>query len=205
MNTVRASVIGDAVRVDLADGRDARSSTVSHVVSELSARLPDAAAERLRRADAPTRCAVAAVHAALAAACDGARVPGERVVLWVSLVGGCEAADRAFWATACDSGGAFASPQAFAATLPSALAGDVALILALRGPVVVATSRTEAGVPDAAFALAAGSADVVVHVTVRDAGEEASGGPRADAVAVPATARPHDGLLAPDAEAPGRG
>jgi hypothetical protein len=65
--------------------------------------------------------------------------------------------------------------------LPSAVAGDVALVLDLRGPVVVAAAapRTRGGVPPEAIAMAAQAADLLVALTVGP-------GARVLAVALPA-------------------
>jgi hypothetical protein len=57
--------------------------------------------------------------------------------LFVAVEDGSASADRAFWATARIRGGADASPTLFAATLPSAVAGELAMTFGLRGPCVV--------------------------------------------------------------------
>jgi len=107
----------------------------------------------LDRLDARTRSAVLAAAAAL----EKAGNP-KRVFLWVATEVGSREADIAFWKTARDDGGLLASPATFAATLPSALAGDVARILGLQGPALVTIgplTEGEAGVRP-------GSADVLL-------------------------------------------
>jgi 3-oxoacyl-(acyl-carrier-protein) synthase len=92
----------------------------------------------LDRLDKRTREAVLAAAAAL----EKAGNP-KRVFLWVATEVGSREADIAFWKSAKDEGGLLASPATFAATLPSALAGDVARILGLSGPAMVTVGPIE--------------------------------------------------------------
>ena len=152
------------------------------------ASLLPACGERISRLEPVSRVAALAAHVAI----DGAaRALGRRsedlvVFLWVTMTRGCESADRKFWATACDDG-ALASPQRFVKTLPSAVAGDVALALGLRGPsIVTAGGRAPpAGVPAAARDAADGAADLLLCLTVVEDEEDAQS-PRILAVALPA-------------------
>jgi 3-oxoacyl-(acyl-carrier-protein) synthase len=188
----RCRVSGDVVRVRTGRGgwhalrapgagRRAACATAADVarVSGLG--------DRLVRLDATSRAAVIAAHVALSAATAALRVapPADRVFLWVTMPDGSAAADRDYWVTACDSGGAHASPQRFVATLPSAVAGDLTIALGLRGPAIV-TAGAEAppdGVPPAALDVATGVADLLVCVSVGAAAENRR--PRVFAVAVP--------------------
>jgi len=85
---------------------------------------------RLPRLDRQTLCALVAAHLVL----DGGAASAELVV---AVEEGSAAADRAYWATARERDGADASPTLFAATLPSAVAGELAMTFELRGPCVV--------------------------------------------------------------------
>ncbi len=73
-------------------------------------------------------------------------------VLVVEVEDGSAARDRAYWATARGRGGADASPTLFAATLPSAVAGEIAMTFGLRGPCVVLAGTADPDVPPGAGA-----------------------------------------------------
>jgi hypothetical protein len=96
---------------------------------------------RLARLDRPTLAALIAAHVVLAPF-PGLELPPRPETLLVLAHEGSASADRAFWRTARDSGGAGASPQLFAATLPSAVAGELAMTFGLRGPCIVLAAPT---------------------------------------------------------------
>lgn len=85
---------------------------------------------RLPRLDRRTLCALVAAHLVLERGAESA-------ALVVAVEEGSAAADRAYWSTARERDGADASPSLFAATLPSAVAGELAMTFELRGPCVV--------------------------------------------------------------------
>ncbi len=135
----------------------------------------EAAAARMGPAD---RAALAAAHAALASpAAEG--LPRDRLLLWVAAEDGSAAADREFWRGAAAEGGRYASPALFAATLPSFLAGDLAIALGLTGPVLVQAGRgardayPPTGVADALRA--AGAVDGVLAVLPAREGDGVAG------------------------------
>jgi len=122
---------------DLATG-DARFEGEAALAAACSAEMPWLAA-RLPRLDAGTRLALLAVSRA---ASSGVPIrDAASVLLWLAVEEGSADADRAYWATAAPSGGAYASPALFAATLPSAVAAEVASGFGLLGPCVVVTGR----------------------------------------------------------------
>jgi hypothetical protein len=115
--------------------------------------------ERLPRLGRSTLSALVAVHLVL----EGGGAPA---ALIVSVDDGSAAADRAFWATAGDRGGAGASPTLFAATLPSAVAGELAATFAFRGPCIVVAG---AGASDGPRVRAGGGDDGrCLHVRLSD-------------------------------------
>lgn len=85
---------------------------------------------RMPRLDRPTLAALVAAHRATE---GGPRA----VTMLVAVEEGSSMADRAYWLTARDRGGLDASPLAFAATLPSAVAGELAMTFGLDGPSLV--------------------------------------------------------------------
>jgi 3-oxoacyl-(acyl-carrier-protein) synthase len=85
---------------------------------------------RLARLDRAAHSALLAAHVAT----YRAPVPDSLVV---AVEEGCDGPDGAFWETARSGGGAGASPVLFTATLPSALAGEIAMTFGLRGPSLV--------------------------------------------------------------------
>jgi hypothetical protein len=85
------------------------------------------------------RGTVAALVAVRIALQDGARP----VSLVVVAQDGSLDADRSFWQTARDAGGAYASPMLFPATLPSSAAGEIARAFDVRGPCVVLAGDAE--------------------------------------------------------------
>lgn len=154
---VRCLVVGRAVRVRVGS---ARWTSVEEPT--LPAGTP--------RLDGISRAAAVAAHVALTAAVSalGKRPPDDRILLWATMPDGSAAADRSYWETAADAGGALASPQRFVATLPSSVAGDVALTLGLHGPCVVipGIAPPRGGVPLAALDVACDAADLLLCLTV---------------------------------------
>lgn len=112
---------------------------------------------RLSRLDRPTLAALVATHFVL-----GPR-DAQPVAVVLDAQDGSPVADRAYWETARGRGGAGASPSLFVATLPSAVAGEIALTFGLRCAFVVFAG---AGSAEALIAAAAGI------------GAAAGGGPR---------------------------
>lgn len=121
---------------------------------------------RLPRLDRATLSALVAVHLLLE---DGAD-PG---ALFVAADDGCAAADRAYWTAARSRGGADASPLLFASTLPSAVAGEIAMTFALRGPCVVVAGAGATSVP--AIRTRRGDDRPCLHVRVRGWGADGDG------------------------------
>jgi hypothetical protein len=120
---------------------------------------------RLERLDRPTLSALVAAHLVQREGC----VPD---ALLVAVDEGSAAADRVYWATARACGGAYASPMLFTATLPSAVAGELAMTFGLRGPCVVVTGPGAfVGGADAVMGRAALGVGpcLVVHLTGWDA------------------------------------
>jgi hypothetical protein len=120
---------------------------------------------RLERLDRPTLSALVAAHLVQ-------REGGAPDALLVAVDEGSAAADRAYWATARAHGGAHASPMLFTATLPSAVAGELAMTFGLRGPCVVLTGPGAfVGGVDAVAGRAAlgGGPCLIVHLTGWDA------------------------------------
>jgi len=138
-----------------ADAADPLAAAATAFVGAKSPRLP--------RLDRPTLAALVAAHLAL----EGAAAPASLVV---AVEEGSAAADRAFWATARGKGGVEASPMLFAATLPSAVAGELAMTFALRGPCVVVAGPASGG---AASALAVPEPCLRVRLRGWDGGGDA--------------------------------
>ncbi len=109
-----------------------------------SGRLPPALVT-----ESASLCAVQALLVEAESA--GRPVDRSSLLLWLVTESGSEDADRAFWESAVEAGGAVASPLGFAATLPSAIAGEVTRVLGLTGPAVVVV-EPGARPPLAAFA-----------------------------------------------------
>ena len=135
-----------------------RHAAASDPLAAWALELVGARNQRLPRLDRPALSALVAAQLVME---DGA-APGALVV---AVEDGSAAADRAYWATARERGGAEASPTRFAATLPSAVAGELAMTFALRGPCIVVAG---AGAFDAPLLRAAGAASGgCLHVRLR--------------------------------------
>ncbi len=176
LRRARCAVEGD--RVDRGPGRG------SGTVEEALRALPRERARRLRRMDPPARAATLAAAFALEDA-GFAPVPdgvSDRVLLWAATARGSEEEDAFFWETTLVADGALASPALFAATLPSAIPGEVARVLGLAGPAVVEAGRSaEESLPGGPVLEAlAGSAELVLHLVLR-----AGPVPSAEATAIP--------------------
>ncbi len=141
---------------------------------------------RLARLDRRALSALVAAHLAL----DDGAVPDS---LFVAVAEGSEAADRAFWETARRRGGLEASPVLFAATLPSAVAGELAITFGLRGPCVVLAEAFD-GPPSASAGVCGG---LRLEVSLRGWADGADGEARATLLG-PATASGiREGIPAP--------
>ncbi|MCE9634216.1 MAG: hypothetical protein K8T90_00795 [Planctomycetes bacterium] len=161
--------IADGVRVRVRVGRRGWvvAGRADAALASMTDALPTTERERFTRCAPSARIAILAARTALMLVGADAAVAAGRVLLRVHAVHGSEDADRAFWRTADPVGGGLASPQRFAATLPSAVAGDVALVLGLRGPAFVTTGPSARGrgapwAPRGFIALA----DVLLDLTV---------------------------------------
>ena len=176
----RPFVVGDGVRS-------------APTVAAVCASLLGAHADRTQRLDVRARAALVAARVALDGIASARRTPAtlRPAFLWVAAEDGCGAADRAFWATAEDAGGVHASPQRFVATLPSSVAGEIALILGLRGPSIVTTGSAppSGGVDPAALDVATGAADVLLCVSIFAPASHCAAEARVLAVAVPLAPR----------------
>jgi hypothetical protein len=113
--------------------RDPLAAAARAFVGARNPRLP-----RLSRA---STAALVAAHLAL----DGALAPH---MLVVAVADGAADADRAYWKTARPREGREASPILFAATLPSAVAGELAMTFGLGGPCLVFAGRDARDVLD---------------------------------------------------------
>ena len=113
---------------------------------------------RAGRLDRYTRLAVSAAQALLA----GAPAVANPVDLGVFLASewGSFAANADHWAVV--SSGGVASPLIFPATVPSAAAGEVAMLLGAMGPNVTLVGGAEALVPIARASLAAGDCGAAI-------------------------------------------
>lgn len=185
--------ISDELRVRVRVGRRGwrRTCTADAALASLVASLTPNDRERLARCTPVARAAVVAARTVLALGGADAAIAADRVLLHVHVIDGSAEADRDYWRTADPANGGLASPQRFAATLPSAVAGDVALVLGLRGPAFVTTSRGtfRTGSPRAPSGFRR-LADVLLDVTVDTARRHA----RAVSVRLPSDARPAGSL-----------
>jgi hypothetical protein len=120
-----------------AAARDPLAAAAAEFVGARNPRLP--------RLDRTTLAALVAAHLAQS---EG----GVPAALLLVAEDGSAAADRAYWATARERGGVEASPTLFAATLPSAVAGELAMTFALRGPCLVVAGRGALDGDDGGFA-----------------------------------------------------
>ncbi len=92
-------------------------------------------ASRVSRTGVRGRLGAVVAEAALRAAALGS--PDGTVFLVVAMERGSERDDRAYWRTVTAHGDALASPAGFTATLPSAIAGEIAAAHRLTGPCLV--------------------------------------------------------------------
>jgi 3-oxoacyl-[acyl-carrier-protein] synthase II len=129
---------------------------------------------RLGRLDRFSQIALLAAHEAFAAAglaapppgdAGGAPPPGDAWGVVLGTAYGCHAMNEQFYRGLMASGVRGASPRAFAATLPSTPAAEIAILLGARGPALTLAHGWDAGlgaVAEAARLLAAGRAEVLL-------------------------------------------